>query len=63
MKSKIINLPIHYLTGTKSRNKNRTLMYLAFGIILSDYMYVTVPTFESIVKIKGADNEGFICLN
>jgi hypothetical protein len=63
VKSKIINLPIHYLTGTKSRNKNRTLMYLAFGIILSDYMYVTVPTFESIVKIKGADNEGFICLN
>jgi hypothetical protein len=63
VKSKIINLPIHYLTGTKSRNKNRTLMYLAFGIILSDYMYVTVPTFESIVKIKGSDNEGFICLN
>lgn len=63
MKSKIINLPIHYLTGTKSSNKNRTLMYLAFGIILDNYMYVTVPTFESIVKIKGADNEGFICLN
>jgi len=38
-------------------------MYLAFGIILNNYMYVTIPTFESIVKIKGADNEGFICLN
>lgn len=59
----IINLPLHYLTGTKTRIKNRTLMYLAFGIVVNDYMYVTVPTFESIVKIKGADNEGFICLN
>lgn len=63
MKSKIINLPLHYLTGTKSKLKNRTLMYLAFGIIVTDYMYVTIPTFESIVKIKGSDNEGFICLN
>jgi hypothetical protein len=63
VKNKIINLPLHYLTGTKSRIKNRTLMYLAFGIILNDCMYITIPTFESIVKIKGADNEGFICLN
>ena len=63
MRSKIINLPLHYLTGTKSRRKNRTLMYLAFGIVVNDYMHVTVPTFESIVKIKGSDNEGFICLN
>jgi len=38
-------------------------MYLAFGIVVNDYMHVTVPTFESIVKIKGSDNEGFICLN
>ena len=63
MRSKIINLPLHYISGTKSKIKNRTLMYLAFGIILNNYMYVTIPTFESIVKIKGADNEGFICLN
>lgn len=63
MRSKIINLPLHYISGTKSKQKNRTLMYLAFGIIVTDYMYVTVPTFESIVKIKGSDNEGFICLN
>lgn len=63
MKNRFKNLPIHYITGTKTKLKNRTLMYLAFGILLNEYMYVTIPTFESIVKIKGSDNEGFICLN
>jgi hypothetical protein len=63
MKKKKLNLPLHYITGSKSKEKNRTIMYLAFGIIMDNYMYVTVPTFESIVKIKGSDNEGFICLN
>lgn len=38
-------------------------MYLAFGIIIKDCMYVSVTTWESIVKIKYADNEGYICLN
>lgn len=63
MKKKIINLPLHYITGTKNKLKNRTIMYLAFGIIIKDCMYVSVTTWESIVKIKYSDNEGYICLN
>lgn len=55
--------PLYYITGTKFKGDKTMFMFLALGIIVNKTMYISVASYESIVKIKGADNEGYVCLN